>query len=41
VFDYAYSWGTQNSDQALERSRDLQAVFFAHNVALQCRRRRP
>src|SRR2546426_2364798 len=31
VFDYAYSWGTQNSDQALESSTDLQAVFAAHN----------
>ena len=31
VFDYAYSWGTQNSDQALESSTDLQAVFSAHN----------
>ena len=41
VFDYAYSWGTQNSDQALERSRDLQAVFFAHNVALPVPSTRP
>ena len=31
VFDYSYSWGTQNSDQALESSTDLQAVFAAHN----------
>ena len=31
AFDYAYSWGTQNSDQALEGSTDLQAVFAAHN----------
>src|SRR5204862_335340 len=31
VFDYAYSWGTQNSDQALEGSTALQAVFEAHN----------
>jgi len=31
VFDYAYSWGTQNSDQALESSTELQAVFAAHN----------
>ena len=33
VFDYAYSWGTQNSDQALEGSTALQAVFLAHNTA--------
>src|SRR5207247_4122277 len=32
VFDYAYSWGTQNSDQALEGSTTLQAVFSAHNA---------
>src|SRR5213595_3211789 len=32
-FDYAYSWGTQNSDQALEGSTALQAVFEAHNTA--------
>jgi len=31
VFDYAYSWGSQNSDQALESSTELQAVFAAHN----------
>ena len=31
VFDYAYSWGVQNSDQALESSTSLQAVFAAHN----------
>ncbi|TMB11015.1 MAG: hypothetical protein E6J71_25980 [Deltaproteobacteria bacterium] len=33
VFDYAYSWGTQSSDQALEGSTALQAVFAAHNAA--------
>src|SRR5205823_6532197 len=33
VFDYAYSWGTQNSDQALEGSTALQTVFEAHNTA--------
>src|SRR5206468_5239291 len=33
VFDYAYSWGTQSSDQALEGSPTLQAVFAAHNAA--------
>ena len=32
VFDYAYSWGTQNADQALEDSPALQAVFSAHNT---------
>jgi len=32
VFDYAYSWGAQNSDQALEGSTALQAVFSAHNA---------
>ena len=32
VFDYAYSWGTQNNDQALETSPELQAVFAAHNM---------
>src|SRR5439155_6867828 len=31
VFDYAYSWGSQSSDQALEGSTPLQAVFAAHN----------
>jgi hypothetical protein len=31
VFDYAYSWGTQKSDQALEDSPALQAVFASHN----------
>jgi hypothetical protein len=33
VFDYAYSWGSQNADEALERSTDLQAVFARHNSA--------
>ena len=31
VFDYAYAWGTQNADQALESSTGLQAVFSTHN----------
>jgi hypothetical protein len=31
VFDYAYSWGSQNGDEALEGSADLQAVFARHN----------
>ena len=33
VFDYAYSWGTQNNDQALATSPDLQTVFAQHNAA--------
>jgi len=33
VFDFAYSWGSQNADQALEGSSDLQAVFSHHNNA--------
>jgi hypothetical protein len=31
VFDYAYSWGSQRGDEALENSSDLQAVFARHN----------
>jgi hypothetical protein len=31
VFDYAYSWGSQRSDQALSGSSSLQQVFLAHN----------
>jgi hypothetical protein len=31
VFDYAYSWGSQRDDEALENSSDLQAVFARHN----------
>jgi hypothetical protein len=31
VFDFAYSWGSQNGDIALESSPDLQMVFSAHN----------
>jgi hypothetical protein len=31
VFDYAYSWGVQRGDQALENSSDLQSVFLNHN----------
>ncbi|HVH74582.1 MAG TPA: hypothetical protein VM755_06665 [Stellaceae bacterium] len=34
VFDYAYSWGVQNSDQALSTSPDLQAVFLQKNEGL-------
>jgi hypothetical protein len=33
VFDFAYSWGSQRADQALEGSPDLQAVFALHNHA--------
>jgi hypothetical protein len=31
VFDYAYSWGSQNGDQPLNASLALQQVFRAHN----------
>jgi hypothetical protein len=31
VFDYAYSWGSQNGDQPLNASPALQQVFLAHN----------
>jgi hypothetical protein len=31
VFDYAYSWGEQRGDHALETSSDLQNVFLSHN----------
>jgi hypothetical protein len=30
-FDYAYSWGTQNGDQALSGDSALQQIFSAHN----------
>lgn len=33
VFDFAYSWGSQRADDALENSPDLQAVFARHNNA--------
>lgn len=33
VFDFAYSWGSQRSDEALENSPQLQAVFARHNNA--------
>jgi hypothetical protein len=33
VFDFAYSWGSQKADDALENSPDLQAVFARHNNA--------
>jgi hypothetical protein len=31
VFDYAYSWGSQHSDQPLSGSPALQQVILAHN----------
>jgi hypothetical protein len=31
VFDFAYSWGSQENDHALGHSHALQAVFAAHN----------
>jgi hypothetical protein len=34
VFDYAYSWGSQNDDVALENSPELQAVFRERNLAV-------
>jgi serralysin len=33
VFDFAYSWGSQRGDLALESSPDLQMVFSIHNGA--------
>jgi hypothetical protein len=33
VFDYAYSWGLQRGDVALQADFDLQAVFASHNRA--------
>jgi hypothetical protein len=32
VFDYAYSWGSQNNDTALAQSPQLQSVFGLHNA---------
>ncbi len=32
VFDYAYSWGSQNGDTSLQSLVDLQSVFEAHNA---------
>ncbi|MGH7074248.1 MAG: hypothetical protein ACREFD_08625 [Stellaceae bacterium] len=34
AFDYAYAWGTQRGDVALQDSVGLQAVFLRHNGAL-------
>jgi len=33
AFDYAYSWGTQESDTALSNDPTLAAVFAAHNAS--------
>ncbi len=33
AFDYAYAWGSQNGDQALENSQALQNVFLQHNTS--------
>ncbi|MGY8706692.1 calcium-binding protein [Bradyrhizobium sp. 18BD] len=33
AFDYAYAWGSQNGDTALENSPELQQVFLAHNTS--------
>ncbi|MET4797470.1 calcium-binding protein [Bradyrhizobium sp. LB11.1] len=32
AFDYAYAWGSQNGDTALESSSALQSVFLQHNT---------
>src|SRR5207249_3384244 len=36
VVDYAYSWGSQNGDTALESSTELQQVFAVHNGSGSC-----
>lgn len=33
VFDYAYSWGSQRGDTALQSASDLQTIFSSHNRA--------
>jgi len=33
TFDYAYAWGSQNGDQSLESSQELQDVFLHHNAS--------
>jgi len=33
VFDFAYSWGSQRNDLALESAPELQALFSLHNKA--------
>lgn len=32
VFDYAYSWGVQNSDNAISNTSGLQSAFATHNT---------
>ena len=32
AFDYAYSWGAQDGDQALSTTPDLQPIFLKHNT---------
>jgi hypothetical protein len=32
AFDYAYSWGTQRGDNAVQDSRELQTVFWQRNT---------
>ena len=43
AFDYAYAWGSQNGDTALESSSALQSVFLQHNTGTSTsgRRHRP
>jgi hypothetical protein len=33
IFDYAYSWGAQRGDVALDSAADLQTLFARHNNA--------
>jgi hypothetical protein len=33
AFDYAYAWGSQNGDVALESSAGLQSAFLQHNTS--------
>jgi hypothetical protein len=32
AFDYAYSWGTQRGDRALENAPELKALMSVHNA---------
>ncbi|RWF05917.1 MAG: calcium-binding protein, partial [Mesorhizobium sp.] len=32
-FDFAYAWGSQEGDVALESSPELQAIFREHNLS--------
>lgn len=41
VFDYAYSWGSQRGDDALENSPGLQAVLAEHNGITRYQRAKP